>query len=77
MSETEKPDKQAMNTSTKCPRCGGALRSSPTDRGALSRYDNETVVCRRCEMHEALVHANVGIAAVHPVTGLRPWQQWQ
>jgi hypothetical protein len=38
-----------------CPRCGGPLRKGPTDVGALSRADNETIVCARCGEDEALI----------------------
>ncbi len=36
-----------------CPRCAGPLSSSPADRGALSRADNETIVCAACGVAEA------------------------
>jgi hypothetical protein len=40
-----------------CPRCGGPLRTGPTDVGALSRVDNETIVCGPCGSDEAMLDA--------------------
>jgi hypothetical protein len=61
-----------------CPRCGGPLRQSPYDLGALSRYDTTTIVCRGCEVHEALVEGRVGRnidrkGRLHPVRGMVKW----
>jgi ribosomal protein L37E len=76
MTQTKKRRKETMNETAKCPRCGRP-GPQPPDLGMLSRYDNETVVCRTCGMHEALVQADVGTDALHPVTGLRRWVAWQ
>lgn len=37
-----------------CPRCGGPLRQSPADIGALSREDNETIICGQCGLAEVV-----------------------
>jgi len=52
-----------MNETTNvehCPRCGGPLRRFPKDLGALSRYDNETIVCSDCGTAEAFVQFPTG-----------------
>jgi ribosomal protein S27AE len=36
----------------KCPRCGDVLRAFPSDRGALSRVDDRTIICGRCGSEE-------------------------
>ncbi len=59
-----------MDETTKtetCPRCGGPLRRFPEDRGALSRSDNETIVCGPCGNDEATIwHGGEGTIGVLP-----------
>lgn len=61
-----------------CPRCGGPVPDEEHQGeypGALSRWDNRTEVCSRCGSEEAVAQwmARDATAAVHPVTGRRPW----
>lgn len=39
-----------MSKQIKCPNCGRII----TDRGALSRKDNKTIVCSKCGLKEAV-----------------------
>jgi hypothetical protein len=61
-----------------CPRCGGPADEARTDPGfprpgALSRWDNATIVCSECGTGEALVQWRFGWDALHPETGARRW----
>jgi hypothetical protein len=64
---------QDRQTADSCPRCGDPMPDHP--RGATSRYDNTTMVCRDCGMAEAILQFGNGgsLAALHPVTGATPW----
>ena len=74
-----------MAANKNCPRCGGPADEARTGPGyprpgALSRWDNETIICTSCGTDEAMAQfaAHTGgraaaQAAVHPVTGSWPW----
>jgi hypothetical protein len=60
----------------RCPRCGGIADEARTDKGfprpgALSRWDNRTIVCSACGTDEA-VRAARGLA-LDPHSPARPW----
>lgn len=46
-------ERGAQISAESCPRCSGPLRVSSRDQGALSRVDNETIICGRCVGAEA------------------------
>jgi len=58
-----------------CPRCGAVL---PDDQriAALSRFNPAVRVCAGCGVEEAVIqwlHPADARAAVHPISGVRPW----
>lgn len=59
---------------TDCPRCGGGI---PNDLhrgeypGALSRWDNNTMICSACGLDEALTGR--GHTSLHPTLGAVRW----
>lgn len=65
---------------TDCPRCGGGI---PNDLhrgeypGALSRWDNNTMICSACGADEALLlytsPCTLARAAIHPTLGHVRW----
>lgn len=61
-----------------CPRCGFLADEARTDPGfprpgALSRWDNTTIVCTSCGSAEAIVEFQFGHDALHPRTGAKQW----
>lgn len=67
---------------TDCPRCGGGI---PNDLhrgeypGALSRWDNNTMICSQCGTDEAMTQFTthgptaLKVAAIHPTLGTTRW----
>jgi hypothetical protein len=73
-----------------CPRCGGDIPNTPLKDmypGAISRWDNKTMICSDCGTSEATCQLyssqipkgffgddyDYVAASVHPVDGVRAW----
>ena len=58
-----------------CPRCGllADEARTPPRPGALSRWDNTTIVCSSCGRAEAVVEWQFGHDALNPNTGTARW----
>lgn len=58
--------KERNNEPRVCPKCGQVYTGHP----ALSRYDNDTLICPDCGTREALESLGVGREEQHKILGI-------